>query len=26
MFKCFAYNLYQLVTLRRKELEIINWR
>jgi len=25
MFKCFAYNLYQLVTLRRKELEIINW-
>lgn len=24
MFKCFAYNLYQLVTLRRKELEIIN--
>jgi len=24
MFKCFAYNLYQLVTLRRKELGIIN--
>ena len=24
MFKCFAYNLYQLVTLRRKELEIIS--
>ena len=24
MFKCFAYNLYQVVTLRRKELQIIN--